>query len=246
MVGVQLDLFERYEYWENGTAASPSKLQAGDAIIYDLKRRPTFHLNSAFHSVHFYLPTTALKSIAEDAEAPTIEELRYKPAVSHPDPFLWANAKALLPLFAAPERANRVFIDHVLLAIGHHIATTYGGMAPRSRPLAGGLARSQERRAKELLTADLSGNVPLGALATECGLSVSQFARAFRRSVGIPPHRWLVQQRIERAKGLLRDGDASLVDIADATGFCSQSHFTRCFSAHTGATPGRWRESIRT
>jgi AraC-like DNA-binding protein len=244
VVGVHLELFERYQYWENGRAASPSTLRPGEAIIYHLRRRPIFHLNSSFHSVHFYLPTKALRSIAEDAEAAPIEELRYKPAVSHADPFLRANAEALLPLFATPQRANRVFIDYVMLAVGHHIATHYGGMAPRSTPLAGGLTPMQERRAKELLMADLSSDIPLSALAMECGLSVSQFARAFRRSVGTPPHGWLLRQRIERAKGLLRDGRASLADISCATGFSSQSHFTRCFSKRTGVTPGRWRRSI--
>jgi len=245
VVGVHLKLFERYEYWENGKAAAPSTLRPGEAIIYRLNRKPTFHLNSAFHSVHFYLPTSALKSIAEDAQAPPVAELRYRPAVSHADPFLHANAEALLPLFATPERANRIFIDYVMLAVGHHIAARYGGMEPRASPFSGGLPPSQERRAKELLMADLSGGVPLSALAMECGLSVSQFARAFRRSVGAPPHRWLLQQRIEHAKGLLRDGHASLADIANATGFSSQSHFTRSFSARTGLTPGRWRQSVR-
>ena len=245
VVGVHLKLFERYEYWEYGKAAAPSTLRPGEAIIYHLKRQPTFHLNSAFHSVHFYLPVSALKSIAEDAQAPPVAELRYRPAVSHADPFLRANAEALLPLFATPQRANRVFIDYMMLAVGHHIAARYGGMEPRAAPIAGGLAPKQERRAKELMMADLSGGVPLSTLAMECGLSVSQFARAFRRSVGAPPHRWLLAQRIEHAKGLLREGRASLADIAGATGFSSQSHFTLSFSSHTGLSPGRWRETVR-
>jgi transcriptional regulator GlxA family with amidase domain len=74
---------------------------------------------------------------------------------------------------------------------------------------------------------------------------VSQFARAFRRSLGAHPHRWLLQQRIEHAKGLLREGRASLAEIAGATGFSSQSLFTRSFSGRTGLTPGRWRQSVR-
>jgi AraC-like DNA-binding protein len=243
VVGLHLELFERYLYWENGRAAPPSTLRPGEAIIYHLARKPTFHLNSAFHSVHFYLPTSALRSIAEEAQAPPVDELRYKPGVSHADAFLHASVEALLPLFAAPQCANRVFVDHVMLAVGHHVAMTYGGMVPRSKPLAGGLTPTQERRAKELLMANLTGDIPLSALATECGLSTSQFARAFRRSMGTPPHRWLLQQRIEHAKGLLRGGHVSLEEIALATGFSSQSHFTRCFSAQTGVSPGRWRRS---
>jgi len=69
-------------------------------------------------------------------------------------------------------------------------------------------------------------------------------SRAFRRSMGMPPHRWLVRQRIEQAKALLREGRAPLAEISLACGFADQSHFTRCFSAWTGVSPGRWRRTI--
>jgi AraC-like DNA-binding protein len=117
-------------------------------------------------------------------------------------------------------------------------------MERMERPVTGGLAPLQERRAKELLAANLSGELPLAVLARECGLSASQFSRAFRRSVGMPPHRWMVQQRIERAKALLREQRATLTEVALACGFSDQSHFTRAFTAWTGASPGRWRRGV--
>lgn len=244
LLGVHLQLFERYEYWENGKAAPVSTLRPGETIIYDVKRRPTFHLNSAFHSVHFYLPASALHAISDEAGAPRIHELRYRPGVGHADPFLRSMAEALLPLFKTPSRLNQVFIDHLMLAVGHHIASTYGGLAPASMPRAGGLTRRQERWAKELLAEDLTGRVHLADIARECGLSTSQFSRAFQRSVGESPHRWLIRQRIERAKALLRENKTSLAEIALTCGFCDQSHFTRSFTAWTGMSPGRWRRSI--
>lgn len=244
LVGVHLEHFECYEYWENGRAAPVSTLRPGETIVYDIKRKPTFHLNSAFHSIHFYLPMDALDAIADEAEAQYFGELHYKPAVSHADLFMHGVAKVLLPLFRNPEQVSRIFMDHLMLAVGHHVALTYGGMAPRTRPISGGLSLSQERRAKDLLAANLSGDLRLVDLAKECGLSASQFSRAFRRSVGMPPHRWLVQQRIELAKALLRAGEATLVEIALRSGFSDQSHFTRCFSVWTGVSPGLWRRSV--
>jgi AraC family transcriptional regulator len=244
LLGVHLKLYERYEYWENGRAAPASTLRPGDTIIYDVKRRPTFHLSTPFHSVHFYLPMSALHAIADEADAPRIHELRYRPAVGHADAFLHNMAVALLPVFRAPERVSQVFIDHLMLAVGHHVATTYGDLLPAAKPVVGGLTAWQERRAKELLSADPSVSLRLADLAKECGLSASQFGRAFRKSVGMPPHRWMLQQRIERAKVLLRAGETSLTGVALACGFSDQSHFTRCFSAWTGMSPGLWRRSI--
>jgi AraC family transcriptional regulator len=243
LLGVHLEPFERYEYWEDGKAAPVSTLRPGETIIYDVKRKPTFHLNSAFHSVHFYVPVSALHAIADEAERPRIHELRYRPAVSHADTFLLNIAGALLPVFKTPSRPDQIFIDHLILAVGHHVASTYGGLTASPRPIVGGLTRRQERWAKELLAGDLTGGQRLAEVARECGLSASQFSRAFRKTVGESPHHWLTRQRIERAKALLRKTEASLAEIALTCGFCDQSHFTRSFTAWTGISLGRWRRS---
>lgn len=245
LVAVHLKLFPRYEYWENGKAAPVAKLRPGESIIYDIKRQPTFHLNSAFHSVHFYFPRLALDALADEARARRIDELHYRPAVSQADPVLRGAAEALLPLFRNPDQANRLFMDHLMLSVGHHVANRYGGMRIAAEPVRGGLTQYQERRVKELLTENISGDLPLATLARECDLSLAHFSKAFRRSVGVPPHKWLIQQRIVSAKRHLLDPCMSLADIALACGFSSQSHFTRTFSAIVGTSPGVWRLTIR-
>jgi AraC family transcriptional regulator len=186
VVAVHVELFERYEYWQDGKAAPVSTLRPGEAIIYDVRRTPTFHLNTPFHSMHFYFPIGTLHALADEAEAGRVEELHYEPAVSHADPVLRSMAETLLPVFSRPEHANRLFMDHAMLAVGHHVACTYGHMQPIKRPILGGLTPLQERRAKEYISANLSGDVPLANIANECGLSASQFSKAFRKSVGMP------------------------------------------------------------
>ena len=109
------------------------------------------------------------------------------------------------------------------------------------RPIRGGLAPWQERRAKELLAANIDSNVALKEVARECGLSASHFARAFRQSNGMAPHRWLVNHRVEAAKALLQDGVLSLSEIGLRCGFADQSHFTRTFTRVVGMSPGVWR-----
>jgi AraC family transcriptional regulator len=245
LVAVHFKHFPRYQYWENGKAAPVSILRPGETIIYDVKRLPTFHLNSSFHSVHFYFPRTALDALADEADAPRIGELRYKPAVSHRDPVLRGMAEALLPLFRTPDLANRLLVDHLMLTVGYHVTSHYGGMQPPIRRAFGGLTRIQERRAKELLTRSIAGDVPLSDLARECGLSLTSFSRAFRKTVGIPPHRWVIQQRIELAKTLLRGDAKSLAEIALECGFSDQSHFTRFFTAAVGVSPGFWRQTVK-
>src|SRR4029077_224445 len=125
-----------------------------------------------------------------------------------------------------------------------HIAQTYGGMRPVSRLVQGGLAPWQERRAKEMIAANLDG-VPVKELARECRLSTAHFSRAFRRSVGVAPHNWLIEQRILLSKKKLRDDRMSLTDVAVECGVCDQAHCTRHFVRIVGVSPGAWRRALK-
>ena len=117
-----------------------------------------------------------------------------------------------------------------------------GEATAASRPGLG--ARWQERRAKEILSANLDGSVPLKDVARECRLSVSHFSRAFRRTMGVAPHNWLLGRRIEVAKEKLRDRRLSLSDVALVCGFADQSHLTRVFTGMVGVSPGAWRRAL--
>ena len=103
------------------------------------------------------------------------------------------------------------------------------------------LAPWQLKRVTEFINANLAETLQLCDLAALSGLSPSHFGRAFKGSTGLPPHRWHLIQRIERARTMLADADASLADVACATGFADQSHFTRVFSRTIGMSPGAWR-----
>jgi AraC family transcriptional regulator len=93
------------------------------------------------------------------------------------------------------------------------------------------------------MAANLDGDVSLTQLAAASRLSASYFTRAFRRSTGVPSHRWLMQRRIDKAKDLLRNSGQSLNEIALACGFADQSHFTTVFTRMVGASPGAWRRA---
>jgi AraC family transcriptional regulator len=74
-------------------------------------------------------------------------------------------------------------------------------------------------------------------------LSVSHFSRAFRRTMGVAPHSWLLARRIEVAKERLRDCRLSLSDVALACGFADQTHLTRVFTRMVGVSPGAGRST---
>jgi AraC-like DNA-binding protein len=231
-----------HEYWEDGRRALVCDFRAGESCFHDLKRDPSALLDKPYHTLFFYLPRVALDAIADEANAPRIRDLSCKPGAAVNDATISNLGSLLLPALSHPDQANRLFVDYVLLAVGAHIAQTYGGMRPVSRLVRGGLAPWQERRAKEMIAANLDG-VPVKELARECGLSRAHFSRAFRRSVGVAPHNWLIEQRIVLSKKKLRDDRLSLADVAAECGFSDQSHLTRVFKQTVGVSPGVWRRA---
>jgi transcriptional regulator GlxA family with amidase domain len=94
------------------------------------------------------------------------------------------------------------------------------------RPLvSGGLAPWQLRLARDTINSRLEEELSLEQLAHECRLSVTHFAKAFARSTGISPHRWLMQRRVDVAKDLMLTTDSSLVEISLRCGFSDQKPF---------------------
>jgi AraC family transcriptional regulator len=229
------------ECWERGKFVTKEDVRAGATYLYDLKRDPRYVIDKPFHSLFFYLPRSALDDIAKQAGAPRIGELAYEPGIGHDDAVIRHLGASFLEGLRRPDETNQLFIDHMMLALTAHVAQTYGGLKRVTEPARGGLAAWQEKRACERLESDLAGKISLEQIAAEFDLSVSHFSRAFRISTGLPPHQWLLRQRVKAAKQLMTVRDLPLSEIAISAGFANQSHFTRVFSSVAGVSPGAWR-----
>lgn len=96
-------------------------------------------------------------------------------------------------------------------------------------------------RAKDRMDAASHEEWPVRRLARVSGVSEAHFARSFKEAFGVPPHRYLLTRRIERATALLRDTDLSITDIAFQTGWSSLGTFGRTFRDVTGESPGEFR-----
>ena len=96
-------------------------------------------------------------------------------------------------------------------------------------------------RAKDRMDAASREDWPVRRLAEVSGVSEAHFARSFKQAFGIPPHRYLLTRRIERATALLRDTDRPITDIAFETGWASLGTFGRTFRDITGESPGAIR-----
>lgn len=110
--------------------------------------------------------------------------------------------------------------------------------------LRGGLSPARAQRICEYIHANLHENISLESLAQMAGLSVHHFARAFKQTIGMPPHSYILQKRIEHAQHMLRNTELPLSEIALSAGFSDQSHLARHFRRVTGMSPSlvRWEQ----
>lgn len=116
-----------------------------------------------------------------------------------------------------------------------------GGARPQ-QPAKGGLSAGSLRRLNEYVADNLDRPIGLADLCSVTGLSKRHFIRAFFESAGQTPHRYLVSQRIEKAKQLLVDSSISITEIGLAVGFSHAQHFSNKFKSLTGLTPSQYRE----
>ncbi|MCC8953211.1 helix-turn-helix transcriptional regulator [Bradyrhizobium sp. Pear77] len=108
----------------------------------------------------------------------------------------------------------------------------------------GGLSPRVLRRLREYIDANIEQRISVEALARLANLSVCYFVRAFKQSVGLTPHDYLIRRRVERTMEMLSSTDLSLSEIALAAGFADQSHCARRFRQHVGMSPRDYRWSI--
>lgn len=230
-------------YWVDGRPVPRMPIGSGQFLLLDLKEEHSSLQYGTVDCISLYASCEALDRFQAEHGLRPIGALRSARGVAFEDAVVRSLGESLLPAFERPETANQLFIDHVALALLAHLLGHYGERPAVLKPIRGGLAPWQERRAKDILLANIGGKVGLADLAREAGLSRSHFARAFRMTTGMPPHKWLLARRMELAQELLGTSTLSLEEVAQRCGFSDQPHFTRVFTRVMLVSPGEWRRS---
>jgi AraC-like DNA-binding protein len=153
-----------------------------------------------------------------------------------------SSASAVLAGLAPPSapRSDLLAVEGSLLDALSTLLTRYG--RTREAALKHGPNDPRVETMKALLAADLATPLRVADLAQAVGLSPFHATRLFTQATGLPPHAWRTQLRLQRALAPLREG-ATVADVAAASGFTDQSHFTRHFRRMFGVPPGRWQSS---
>ena len=131
----------------------------------------------------------------------------------------------------------------LIIFVGEIFGALRAQMEPPEEPLNALEESARLRKVQAMIAERCAEPLSLETLAHEAGMSRFHFVRAFSRAVGMTPHAWQIDRRIERARGLLEQG-MSLAEAALQLGFADQSHFQRAFKQRVAATPGEYRRVV--
>jgi AraC family transcriptional regulator len=158
------------------------------------------------------------------------------------DLVLERTAHRLLRQIAEPHPESSLAAEALALDLVAHLLVAHSNLTVplgRTRPI----APNRLKRAHEFVWANLERPLSLREMAQVAGMSVFHFARGFREATGLPPHRYLVEQRLLRARTLLHDAKRPVGDVARAVGY-THSHFTALFTRYMGMAPSKFREIL--
>lgn len=211
-------------------------LRRGAAWICPADDVVSVRLNSTFRYVRMSIDPVYFDRVV--ADEPDAQPVRLRRSYGIVEPQIAHIAGALVAESDAGNPGGLAFVEALATGLSHELALHAGVRKPITPRLRGGLSTVARRRAIELMDANLDSNLSVDFLAGEVELSPAHFARAFRETFGMPPHRYLLHLRLERARRMLDAENAVLSDVAQRAGFADQAHFTRFFKREYGVTPG--------
>jgi AraC family transcriptional regulator len=219
------------------------------STLRDLKKKLTFV--PAGHEYREWQEPRILSRVVyfyfDPAKMPVLSETgftNFSPRLHFEDTALWNTALKLRTLIESAGADNRLYLEALGVVLAHELARLNPGMPRIEAPIRGGLAAWQQRVVTTYIEEHLPEQISLATLAGLVRLSPYYFCRAFKQSIGVPPHRYHTIRRIERAKALLAKPAPSVTDIGLTVGFSETSSFTAAFRKATGFTPTGFHRSL--
>jgi AraC family transcriptional regulator len=171
-------------------------------------------------------------------------ETEFRPRLFFFDRDIWETALKLKAQVENSCLGHRIYAEALGVVLAHELIRMNGGLSPAEPGIRGGLAGWQQKKVTEYIEEHIAEDISLSTLARLVQLSPFHFSRAFKQSFGLPPHRYHMSRRMERAKILLAKPTVSVTEIAFDVGFSEASSFTAAFRKLTGRTPTDYRRNL--
>jgi AraC family transcriptional regulator len=198
-------------------------------------------------AIHIYVPTVVFARLTDDYNLPAAAERSIRYSCGVQDEVINQIGLSVLAEMMCPTAAGRLLVETSSLLLAARLAHTHSETELIRRPISSRhrLHDGRLRRVLAYIEEHLAEDITVADLANVACLSIFHFTRAFAATMGVPPHRYVSQRRLESAKVMIATGRASLREIALDCQFSSESSFTRAFRRAIGMTPAAYRRTLR-
>ncbi|MEO1354078.1 MAG: helix-turn-helix transcriptional regulator, partial [Cyanobacteria bacterium J06635_15] len=213
----------------------------GDLLITPADTRLATQAEGDVHIVQIRLQDAFVGQVAGETLGQDGDRIQLVPAFQTRDSQIESIATMLLAELHRESFGSHLYIDSLANVLAVHLLRHHATTRPELPTYEGGLPQRQLLQVLDYIDAYLVSEITLADLAKLVGMSQFHFGRLFKQSLGLSPYQYLLQQRVERAKQLLKQTDKPVVEIALDCGFNSHSHLGRKFRQLTGVTPKTYR-----
>jgi AraC family transcriptional regulator len=208
--------------------------------IFPANRLYKMYTNKSLEFIHLYLEPEFVSHIAHETIDPERVEILFEPKKE--DLLIYQMCLLLNADLDADGSGNAFYADSIATTLSAHLIQHYSTNQYQFREYEDGLSKYKLRTVFDYINEHLCEKLTLTEIARELDMSHFYFSRLFKISTGITPHQYLIQQRIERAKQLLRQPDKTIADVAMDCGFANPSHFAKHFRKYIGVSPKQFRK----
>ncbi len=188
--------------------------------------------------IDLFLSSDVLIAVGETADS----NVRLRSHFKVQDPLIQQIALALKTELEIAGEDSKLYADSLAIGLAAHLLRRYGVKNSVIKKYRGGLPPYQLKIIIEYIQENLDRNLSLDLLANLIQISPHYFASLFKQCTGLPPHQYITQCRLEKAKTLLRQRDLPIALVCQEVGFKNQSHFTRVFRQHFQITPKAYQD----
>jgi AraC family transcriptional regulator len=234
--------------WNNGSRTGRLSSVAPDTILFNPARDYLRVWKGTSQQPCRMLLLTISPTLVNrlDVGDPNVAGLQFRQQIGIEDHGVRHALVAIKQEIEAPGLNTRLYFDTLLMLLLMRLMRCASNFATPRQPsyVKGGLPNWRLKRVLKLLEADLTKMPSLAELAEPLRLNPTSFCRAFKQSTGLSPHRYLIAQRVNRAKEMMKDHKRTLTEIALDSGFSSSSQFSVVFKRITGVPPRIFRRSL--
>lgn len=193
-------------------------------------------------SLIFIIDPVFLQRVALEADFPSSDKFELISVLKTHDAQIESIAMSIYSEMQQDSWGSKLYIESLTNVLAIHLLRNYTSRSLSLKEYNGGLSDKKLQQVLEFINSNIEEDIKLDDLAQVANMSLCYFSTLFKQSTGVTPWQHVMQQRIERAKVLLKTSNCSIVEIALQCGFKSQSHFTQQFRKFTGFSPKVYRD----